>query len=171
MKYYAGIGARDTPVDILRLMTKIATYLNGHGYTLRSGGAYGADTAFATGCRDKQIFVPWDGYNNLKLEYSIPNQAFNLAADLHPSWKYLTHGVIHLMARNCMQILGPELNDPSQFVICWTKDGCNRERDRTPLTGGTGQAIALASRNNIPIYNLKREEHYERFSFLLKDES
>lgn len=36
MKYYAGIGSRSSPPEILELMTKIAVKLRGQGWTLRS---------------------------------------------------------------------------------------------------------------------------------------
>lgn len=48
--YYAGVGSRETPQDILNTMYKIGKYLASKGYTLRSGGAIGADTAFENGC-------------------------------------------------------------------------------------------------------------------------
>lgn len=168
IKYYAGIGSRETPQPILDLMTKIATYLQAQGYVLRSGGAFGADSAFARGCHsiNKEIYVPWNDYNNLPLIYPIPNDAFSMAADLHPNWSALSRGGQSLMARNCMQILGTSLNSPSDFVICWTKDGCIHANDRTYKTGGTGQAIALASMYNIPVFNLAREDDLARFNFL-----
>ena len=43
---YAGIGSRETPKEILKEMTKIGQELESKGYTLRSGGAIGADKAF-----------------------------------------------------------------------------------------------------------------------------
>ena len=166
-KYYAGIGSRETPPDILKLMTKIAIYLEAQGYILRSGGAYGADSAFAQGCNElsREIYVPWNNYNGHPMISLIPNDAFALASGLHPNWLALTNGAKALMARNCMQILGMNLQSPVKFVICWTKDGCISEKERTSKTGGTGQAIALASRNNIPIFNLARKDHLERFDF------
>lgn len=48
-KYYAGIGSRNFPAAVLENMTKIAARLEKAGYTLRSGGAGGADTAFSLG--------------------------------------------------------------------------------------------------------------------------
>lgn len=54
---YAGIGSRETPRSILDLMTAIARKLEALGYTLRSGGATGADTAFEEGVeRLKEIY-------------------------------------------------------------------------------------------------------------------
>ena len=43
---YAGIGSRETPIEVLELMTKASTWLGSKGYTLQSGGAIGADMAF-----------------------------------------------------------------------------------------------------------------------------
>ena len=39
MKYYAGVGSRETPQDVLETMWKIGKHLADKGYTLRSGGA------------------------------------------------------------------------------------------------------------------------------------
>ena len=55
-KTYAGIGSRRTPPEILRLMERMALILSGAGYTLNSGGAKGADSAFENGALRKQIF-------------------------------------------------------------------------------------------------------------------
>jgi len=165
-KYYAGIGSRETPSDILSLMTKIATKLQKDGFTLRSGGAFGADTAFSRGCNIKQIFIPWGDYNNHPMSFQIPYEAFSIAKIFHPGWDRLSDGAKKLMARNVMQVLGPDLNTPSNFVICWTKDGCINEDERSNKTGGTGQAIAIASRYGIPVFNLARPEHLSRFDFL-----
>ena len=52
-KYYTGIGSRETPDSILSLFNDIVFQLAGLGYTLRSGGADGADTAFEEGCSEK----------------------------------------------------------------------------------------------------------------------
>ena len=46
---YAGIGSRATPESILADMTTIAGWLARTGWHLASGGADGADTAFAGG--------------------------------------------------------------------------------------------------------------------------
>jgi hypothetical protein len=58
------------------------------------------------------------------------------------------------MARNAMQVLGPDLKTPSKFVICWTLEGKE--------IGGTSQAIRIAKDFSIPIYNLGKEEWLKR---------
>jgi hypothetical protein len=43
VKYYAGIGSRETPYHICKMMTDIAKRLSSLDYVCRSGGADGAD--------------------------------------------------------------------------------------------------------------------------------
>jgi hypothetical protein len=167
-RYYAGIGARTTPSNILALMTQIAIKLEERGYVLRSGGADGADTAFSHGAKNKEVFVPWDGFNGIKLEHPIPDEAFNIAKFYHPAYDVLSQGVKKLMARNTMQLLGPKLREKSEFVVCWTKDGCSSSLERTKNTGGTGQAIHIASELGVPVFNLSREDHRARIDRFLE---
>ena len=62
--FYAGIGSRKTPPTIRSLMTKCANQLHNEGFTLRSGGAQGADTAFELGAQlRKEIYLPWRRFN------------------------------------------------------------------------------------------------------------
>jgi hypothetical protein len=53
-----------------------------------------------------------------------------------------------------MQVLGEDLMHPSEFVVCWTPDGCERHEDRGLVTGGTGTAISVASQMGIPVFNV-----------------
>jgi len=148
MKYYTGIGSRQCPEPILALMTDIAFYFRNKGYTLRSGGASGADSAFEAGAgSNKEIFLPWKGFNKSKNPYiEIPDEAYKIAGEFHPVWDKLKNAVQRLHARNVMQILGRDLKTPSNLVICWTKDG--------KMIGGTAQALRIAKACEIPIFNL-----------------
>ena len=49
--YYAGIGSRNTPKEVLDVFESIGKYLALQGFVLRSGGADGADRAFERGCK------------------------------------------------------------------------------------------------------------------------
>jgi len=171
MKYYTGIGSRNITNKISEEMTKIAQILNKKGYILRSGGADGSDISFEKGAgNNKEIYLPWKGFNNNKSNlYNITYQALELASTIHKNWKYLKPPVRKLMARNCYQVLGEDLQTPSEFIICWTKDGCETDNKRTQKTGGTGQAISLASKNNIRVYNLYNEKSKKELIDLLKE--
>ncbi len=62
---YAGIGARATPAAVLADMTVMAGWLARTGWQLSSGGADGADSAFAAGAPAGQrtVWLPWRGHN------------------------------------------------------------------------------------------------------------
>ncbi len=47
--HYTGIGSRSTPEAIQKIMTELAYELGKSGWTLRSGCAPGADSAFEFG--------------------------------------------------------------------------------------------------------------------------
>lgn len=156
-KYYAGIGARETPRDVCLYMTAIAKRLASLGYTCNSGGAEGADSAFERGAVvNRQIFLPWDGFNRKYVlamnklhgegSYIVPPFNKELVRKYHPKPSLLTGSGWKFMSRNSYQVLGLDLNTPVDFVLCWTKDG--------KATGGTGQALRIAQDRSIPIFNL-----------------
>lgn len=147
MKIYTGIGSRETPADVLALMTKIARRMAGAGFLLRSGAAPGADSAFEAGAGDlKEIYVPWKGFNGSALGMTPTPEAFVMAEKFHPAWNRCRRGARALHARNCHQVLGLNLRIPTSLVICWTMDGLSG--------GGTGQAIRIATHHKIPVHDL-----------------
>lgn len=166
---YAGIGSRETPDDIQAAMTAIARRLHDLGFVLYSGGADGADTAFYNGSGDlNEIYLPWDGFNQFAGKYRLPAPAaFTIASLIHPGWRNLKKGGRPLMARNCHQVMREDLATPVDFVVCWTQDGAEESKDRSPRTGGTGQAIDLASRMGIPVVNLARDGAMEKLADLV----
>lgn len=139
--YWAGIGSRATPSDILSLMVEIAKKLCQKGYILRSGGAIGADQAFENGCAH---------IDNNKIETfywkNATPEAIEIASDLHPNWRACSDMARKLHGRNAMILLGQNLDTPVKFVICWTKNGGPE--------GGTGMGIRIAQKYDIPVYNL-----------------
>lgn len=233
IRIITGIGSRDTPKDVLTLMTNLMYELHLDGWKLRSGGASGADDAFErgvlkhTGKIDEEyaeIFLPWNNFlgdnkdcpkkssqgyivddipkyilyafsTALKIGYygqgvfseqaingilktleKMPNVHVNftnkqliskiedmfpyihnekiicflkqldLVIKYHPKPNLLKVGGLNLMARNGLQILGEDLNTPTDIVVCYTTNGEGK--------GGTGQALRLAQDNNIPIIDL-----------------
>ena len=162
-KYYTGIGSRSTPPKILKLMGQLGNLFKGT-YILRSGGAPGADLAFEEFLEPHQmhIYLPWKGFNDHKSDLHTQSfEAINIASQLHPAWKSLKPSVKKLMSRNAHQVMGNNCRTPSDFVICWTKDGASARSEVTGKTGGTGLAISAASAYGIPIYNLGKEEVLE----------
>lgn len=148
---YAGIGSRETPTVICGLMTDLARKLRDAGWVLRSGGADGADRAFEAGATPlKTIFRPSDA----------TAEALTLAARFHPAWDRCSDFAKKLHARNGFHVLGPDLRSPSEFVVCWTKDG--------KASGGTGQALLIAAHYGIPIFNLYHATALDGLAALLR---
>lgn len=151
--FYAGIGSRKTPRPILSKMMVIGAILARKGYTLRSGGAEGADKAFEQGCiavrGDMRIYYPEP--NNLELWW------LDTAEKFHPAWDRCTEYAQRLHARNTPIILGPDEWPfrPSDFVVCWTPGGA--------ISGGTGQGLRIAKAYEIPVFNLARDGAEQKF--------
>lgn len=179
--YYAGIGSRKTPKDVCRKMFTAGRILWEAGFTLRSGGARGADTAFESGAlfaatgkestdegvyRRKvdgiEIYLPYQKFNRHPSErYGTTKAARDIARQYHPNWEILSCTGRDFMGRNAYQILGSGLNTPVSFVLCWTPGG--------RFTGGTGQALRHAKDLGIPILNFGVDDD-ERISDYLQEQ-
>lgn len=164
--YYTGIGSRETPKEVIELFMRLGKYLATKGYILRSGGADGADLAFEQGCSEvfgkKEIYLPWNRFNGSHSNLVVSEgKAYEIAAKYHPYWNSLKDGARKLQARNSHQVLGCDLNTPSSFIVCWTKNGKG--------SGGTGQAIRIANSYNIPIYDVGKYGSLEDFKVEFKE--
>jgi hypothetical protein len=154
MQHYTGVGSRNTPAEILQLITRIAKQLSALNYMLRSGGADGADRAFESGA---------NGLCRIFYAQHATAEAMELASKFHPAWERCGTFAKRLHGRNSLQVLGPNLNEPSEFLICWTPDGCISHQKRRINTGGTGTAISIANAYNIPIHNLGNINHLHQW--------
>jgi len=173
-RVYAGVGSRQTPQDVLDLMSILGARLADLGWTLRSGNAPGADQAFQEAAwghlmtipeQDPprvEVYLPWpDFHAPEKLQPSTiwhnnpTYQGVEAAIAHHPAGRRLSRGARLLHGRNSHQILGRLLNAPATMVVCWSPCGAQELDQLTRQSGGTGQAIRLARRNGIPVFNLK----------------
>lgn len=184
MKWYTGVGSRETPSDILEVMESVGYALASQGWTLRSGGAVGADQAFERGMfrfagydgpyewTPAELFLPWAGYEDhhkfthgglnilpSDIHLGIERQAEKIAESIHPAWEACKQGARKMHTRNVFQVLGKDLVTPSKMLIAWTKvDKLGNPK------GGTATAINLAKANGIQTFNLNIEEDYERIT-------
>lgn len=138
---YAGVGARETPQEVLTLMHDVGRNLAREGFLLRSGGARGADSAFGTGCREGE------GASEIFLKDAPISPLFDrLTENMHPKPSALSpHGRL-LMNRNGAQVFGSDFSRPCDVLLCWTPGGKGG--------GGTGQAIRIARAIDIPVLDL-----------------
>ena len=176
-----GIGSRETPADILALFTRIGAALEAREVVGRSGGAGGADLAFEAGYSDARGFDcihPWHGFKPkigmteidvakalgrerpkfgpgapVVLSAAKFAEACAITQRYHPAWHKCGDGARKLHTRNVPQVLGMELDRKADLIVCWTIDG--------KATGGTGQAMRIASDLGIPIVNLRNRDERE----------
>lgn len=156
-KVIAGIGSRETPSRILEQMTEIGRQCLLRGIKMRSGHAEGADWAFEQGAQQAMtVYLPWAQFNNSMkssanfVVYKWDAKTQDLARKFHPKYDYLSFGAKKLIARDGWQILGPNLDDPVNAVVCYTNDGKD--------SGGTGQAIRIAQSRGIEVLNMYFQE-------------
>ena len=141
LKFFAGIGSRQTPSNILPMMAAISKHCMEKRFYLRSGGAKGADTAFEEG-------VPKGDPKEIFTAYEATNDAINYVRKYYnaQSFEGKPRYVQRLLGRNAMIILGKNLDTPSKFVVCWTPGA-------KPV-GGTGLGLKIAEEHKISVYNL-----------------
>ena len=150
---YAGIGARATPPQVLADMKLMAVWLARQGWHLASGGADGADSAFAAGAPTGQrtLWLPWQGYNGHRgldcrvLSGTALSACTEVAARLHPAWDRCSPAVRKLHARNAA-ILGVATDQPVDACVAWSPGG--------RVEGGTGMGLRIAEHLGIPVLNL-----------------
>ena len=132
---YAGIGARATPTTVLRDMTVMAGWLAGRGWHLATGGAAGADSAFARGAPAgrRTLYLPWSGYNGCSgpdCRVLTPDElaaCMVVAGQLHPAWERCSQAVRKLHARNVAILLGRGIDTPVHAVVAWSpRTACER---------------------------------------------
>lgn len=184
MPYYTGIGARKTPPDILKVMETLAWHLAAKGWTLRSGGAGGADSAFEKGvirytqdqdiyptAKHANIYIPWRSFKDIDplhkdmyvysdiVDKHVRMNAEVTASMIHPNWDACSRGAKALHTRNIFQVLGHwQVEKPSRFLVCWAPISGDS------ITGGTRSAVELAKSKGVEVFNLVREEDYNRIS-------
>ena len=171
---YAGIGSRETPKDVLALMTKAATWLEGKGYKLQTGYKRkqangklveeGADKAFSDGTKNKELFGP--DMANAKTR--------SVAEEIHPNLKGMwssvynkwvskvgkdkateyADGAVGLQERNTLQVFGAKLDTAVDFVLFYAEE----TKDPMRPKGGTGQAVEMARRKGIPTINMANKD-------------
>ncbi len=97
-RIYTGVGSRETPSDVLVLMRRIGYVMAMKGFSLRTGEAPGADTAFYTGL--------CDAYDLHRVQ---TNNEVYLAGT--PSPIHFIHDVIK--PRERLEMMGRKLHNPN----------------------------------------------------------
>jgi len=174
------VGSRDTPPEILEQMRKIAKHCCKLGIIVRSGKAGGADASAQAGCQDyyetlhlkvpfqfdssepsqviPEMYVPWSGFGEDWMTEAWDSvQGSNVGARLiaesiHPNWIACKQGAKKLHTRNICQILGRDIDTPSDLVLYYCKESGGNP------TGGTATAVNLALRVGCVCINMLHDD-------------
>ncbi len=180
---YTGIGSRKIlpgpGITHHGFMKYLAKLFSMKGLTLRSGGAIGADTAFESGCDldsgKKEIFLhkrrvgqrTANGVDSFDSTTSpCWKEAHALAKRFHPFYKTMSQNSRDLHARNVFQVLGWEMNNPTDFVVFGATPV---EGSFGLVEGGTNTAVQIAKANGIPTFNLLISEEIKDFEKFMRE--
>lgn len=154
------IGSRNITEKEKERLYKLAKVYHDRGYTLRSGGAHGADS-IVNEFQNVEIIIPWNGFNGLRhdgrrifeLSQLKDNaRAKELVIKIHPAPKKLTEGAMKLHMRNIYQITGVHgvhKRNLSKGVLYVADEHNGR------VKGGTATAVHLAKKMKIKTHNIR----------------
>lgn len=172
---FAGIGTREGLTDEQkRLIKRRSIDLANLGYSLRTGGATGADQQFLRDYSSKiedlltgvdltkaieeiEVYTPWNGFNGYNSDAlctvwnldscGATNTArlIKIASEIHPNWTNLKGGAKKLMARTVWMLMGWNLRSYVDLVVA-----APRLYNDKP-TGGTLFTIRAAEKLGIPV--------------------
>lgn len=154
-KYVTVVGSRETPELAYRLQVEFTQICVNLGFIIRTGDArLGGDKAARAGSvhGERVIYTPVERNRPYHVAGpSLPtwSDALDIAASIHPVWHRLSTYVRALHARNVFQVLGCDIQTPSDFMIFWAPIVNERQ-----VKGGTNTAFQVALDWGVPCFNL-----------------
>lgn len=165
MHYFTCVGSRKATDEQAEILAGFALRLLRAGYKGRSGLSGPCDLALNTAlaqCPQApcEFYLAWNGYDGwwrggLDGRIYEPRwfenypQAIEIVSTIHPVWDKLKRGDKLLHGRNVYQVLGLDLQSPSDVLICAAPvDKKGR------VLGGTATAFNLATQHQIPCFNI-----------------
>lgn len=175
---YTGVGSRDITKKEKSIIFRISKYLAHKDFTLRSGKAAGADTAFQIGAQyysfkvKPEIYTPWCNFRlnqtSLKndFDFTFDNALLTtceeIAKEIHPNWYKMTKAGKLLHSRNVLQVLGKNLDSPSKFLIF-----CSDQDSKGEVKGGTRTAVVLGKEYGIPCFNIRDNDQLHELEIFI----
>ena len=170
-KSYAILSNENAPKELNEKIEELVHRLAGSGFTLRTSGSVNRDES--AGIEDvaekstdnKEIYLAWKFFNKKDSKFiKVSKQAIALVSKYHPTFASMKEAVQTIIARYAHVLLGSELNNPVRFLLVWSADGCETKAEKTAKTGFVGVPIALANDAEIKVFNLARNDAFERLS-------
>ena len=167
---YTGVGSRNINEHGTERVRRVASVLQQHTYNLVTGDAVkGCDYLFweSTPEHSKVRFgpvgrAPKKSTIIVDKESIAYQRALQIVSIAHPAWRWLPEWTKELHIRNVFQVLGMNVDNPTEFMVCWTPDGAETAKETNKKTGGTGTAIRIADGFGVPVFNLQRDDAIPR---------
>jgi hypothetical protein len=169
---YTALGAAEAPAETLETARKIAVWMQRRGYTLRTSGEPGIPRAFEAGVTwpsALEVILPESPYHGRTASpvgpaYIADTASFQAAQKLLASIENSsTTSTDDAAIAMVLQILGRDLESPSDFVVLW------KQPDDRDTSGRTRTLRAIAHTANIPVWNLAIPSEAAQLRKLLRD--
>ena len=161
-KTFTGVGHRVIPMAVRSFLFEAGAIMSANGYKGYSGIASGSDTCFQKGCEsvggEFLALRPFSGYGETSVslntitvnveELQNYQEARYIASLIHPIWKELSYKVQSLHTRNVYEVIGLDLESPTDIFLMYAKVS-----SATTVEGGTNTAYQLAREFNIKTLN------------------
>lgn len=98
-------------------------------------------------------------------------QAYEAACYYAPKFSSFPPGVRCIRANAVYALLGKEIKNPSNFILCWTECGSEAITKDTDFKkiGNAGVFFTMGKDLNIPIYNIKNKDSVQKLAEYLKN--
>lgn len=171
-KPYVITGNKETPSNVISRMCQLVHELESFSYTLRTGGLEGPDEAVENAVKDRSLFelyLPWKGFNNKESTNAFNTErSLEIAKMFHPTFDGLKFQIQGFLAKNARMVLGKDMRSPVMFVLLWSEDAAEKDREKTAKTGNVGHIISIASAMHIPVFNMQRPDAEQRLKQYLE---
>ncbi|MDF9399078.1 hypothetical protein [Vibrio sp. 1180_3] len=165
-RYYSIFSNTTAPSEIRTVMYRVAASLADKGYVQRSGGnsvekPFISGATILSGSEQKsKIMLPWDGFGDQRIGSGnyVGNQklAQQMAKRYLKGFNRLKPEQRLIVARQVYVLLGKELKQHSEFLLCYTDDGATSHIDTKNKSFEF--ILRLASNYGIRVFNFRNDQ-------------
>lgn len=168
---YAVAANPDIPEHISQQIVEFAKRLDQMGYTARLGGSdKGIDQMVEDVVAKKELILPWRNFAGKDSKFTFTtDRAKAVAKAFHTVYETMSDVVKLFLARNARMVMGDKMVSPALFILCWSEDGVETQREKTSRTGNIGHLVSIASGAGIQVFNMGRPGSAERLNLYLEE--
>ncbi len=156
------------PIEVLDKAKIVAALLQEHEFTLRTDTTSALSPIFEEAISRKEIYLPWKGFKELDSKFYFSSEVSKeVAGKFHSNFETIKDTAKAFLSRNVRIVLGNNMKSNVSILVIWSADGAENKASKTPKTGYLLHPINIASKINIPIFNLQNENSLDRIKSFL----